>query len=211
MKESSKKILLSFLEFLVVSILSLTVPLVLVIDIKIIGHGLSEYSITEFAQETLLLLTVFLSIFHACRDREKRGFFILVAGFFLTLFVRELDFVFDELLFHGAWIYPAVGVVLAALILAFCNRHSIIEPLAKFVHTRPYYFIMLGLVIVLAFSRTFGSGNQLWEYVMGDDYKHLFKTAIQEGLELLGYILIFYGACMFSRQENNEPNLNYSG
>lgn len=45
----------------------------------------------------------------------------------------------------------------------------------------------------MIFSRIFGSGT-LWKDVMNDDYHHIYKTIIQEGLELFGYVFLFIGS-----------------
>jgi hypothetical protein len=45
---------------------------------------------------------------------------------------------------------------------------------------------------VLVFSRVFGTGS-LWRAIMLDEYQNLYKSVIQEGLELFGYLLIAYG------------------
>ena len=66
--------------------------------------------------------------------------------------------------------------------------------MARLVGTRAYFYLLVGLVIVLVFSRVFGSGNLLWDYVMAGAYTHGFKTTLQEGLELFGYVFIAVGA-----------------
>ena len=63
------------------------------------------------------------------------------------------------------------------------------------VESKHFVYISLGLILILIFSRTFGSGH-LWEHVMGDDYTMVYKTVIQEGIELLGYIFVLYGSIL---------------
>lgn len=202
MDNTCKKIGIAVLEFFILSLLAVAVPCLLYIDIRLLEHGVPESSLTEITQEALVLITSLVFVYHAWKDKSRRGFMILIAGFFMTVLIRELDVVFD-VFSHGFWIWPALAVVGISLILTFINRDTVLRPMGDFINTRSYYFILIGLVIVLVFSRTFGSGNQLWEYVMGDDYKRLYKTAVQEGLELLGYIVIFYGVCLFPRLARN--------
>ena len=58
--------------------------------------------------------------------------------------------------------------------------------------TKSFTCVAVGLLITILFSRLFGTG-QLWQAVMGEDYRSLYKSIIQEGLELLGYVLICFG------------------
>ena len=57
-------------------------------------------------------------------------------------------------------------------------------------------YIFIGLLIIIVFSRAFGTGS-LWHDIMGDDYDTLYKNIIQEGLELFGYGLVLYGSMLF--------------
>lgn len=107
------------------------------------------------------------------------------------MLIREHDFLFD-LIRHGAWVYPALAVTLAALLMALIWRHTVIGPMAAFTRLQGYHQLILGLVVVLVFSRVFGTGS-LWRAVMLDEYQNLYKSVIQEGLELFGYLLIAYG------------------
>lgn len=107
------------------------------------------------------------------------------------MLIREHDFLFD-LIRHGAWVYPALAVTLAALLMALIWRHTVIGPMAAFTRLQGYHQLILGLVVVLVFSRVFGTGS-LWRAVMLDEYQNLYKSVIQEGLELFGYLFIAYG------------------
>ena len=59
------------------------------------------------------------------------------------------------------------------------------------------------LLIVLIFSRIFGTGD-LWRAILKENYIGHCITAIQEGLELLGYLIIFYGAILMSKISLND-------
>lgn len=120
-----------------------------------------------------------------------------MAGFFSCALIRELD-VYLVAIWHGFWLYPALVVALStiAYVVLFC-RTLVAVPMSNFIGTRPYFFIMVGLIVVLVFSRTFGSGALLWKALLGVAYSSSFRSAIQEGLELFGYLLIAYGSTVF--------------
>ena len=42
--------------------------------------------------------------------------------------------------------------------------------------------------------------QNLWQAVMGEDYRKLYKSIIQEGLEQLGYVLICFGSARIYRK-----------
>jgi hypothetical protein len=69
------------------------------------------------------------------------------------------------------------------------------KPMLDHMDSKNFVHITLGLILILIFSRIFGSG-QLWRDIMGDDYSIIYKTVIQEGIELLGYIFVLYGSIL---------------
>ena len=56
--------------------------------------------------------------------------------------------------------------------------------------------------MVFILSRALGSAKLLWNMLSYDDTHRLFKTIIQESLELFGYILICFGAFKLRMQED---------
>ena len=197
MEKMNARIARAGVEFMLLALLALVPSILVYIDVVIIGHSINEVSVTEIAQEALLLMTVLIFGAGARRHPDRRGFFALVAGFFACALIRELDNLLD-LIHHGFWIWPALAVALVTVICVagYC-RHTVLGPIARFVETRSYLFIMLGLVVLLVFSRTFGSGTFLWKALMGPSYSSMFNTILQEGLETLGYMCVAYGAVSF--------------
>ncbi len=164
------------------------------VDVVMIGHGVPEDSVTEMTQAALLLISAALFGCSAWREPGTRGFFVLVAGFFLCMLVRELDEFLDEV-WHGFWLVPALGVAILTIALVLVLwRDSVLRPMAEFIDTKPYFHLLFGLIVVLVFSRIFGSGSLMWERIMGPDYTRISKAALQEGLELFGYVFIAYGS-----------------
>ena len=153
------------LPFILISLLSVGVITTINIDYFFLENNLSERSLTEFFQQVLLL---------AC------------------MFLRELEYYFDMIV-HGFWVYPTL--LLASLVITYAVKHSenFISSVHLFIQTNAYFNILVGLVIIMIFSRLFGSGT-LWKDVMNDDYHHIYKTIIQEGLELFGYVFLFIGS-----------------
>ena len=180
------------LPFIIISLLSAGVITTINIDYFVLENNLSERSLTELFQQLLLLASVGIFIWSATKVAESRTLFILVAGFFGCMFLRELDFYFDMIV-HGFWLYPTL--LLASSVIIYSVRHNdyLVSSVRSFSQTNAYFNILVGLVIIMIFSRLFGSGT-LWKEVMNEDYHHIYKTIIQEGLELFGYVFVFIGS-----------------
>ena len=115
-------------------------------------------------------------------------------GLFATMLIRELDAVFDKIQ-HGFWVYPALIMSLAAVLYARTCVGTVNKPMLEYMDSKNFVYITLGLIIILIFSRAFGSGY-IWQEIMGADYSTVYKTVIQEGIELLGYIFVLYGSIL---------------
>ncbi|NLG34773.1 MAG: hypothetical protein GX548_05415 [Lentisphaerae bacterium] len=188
-------------EFLILSVMMTIVPLVLAIDLIILDQPINERSWTEAAQHVFILLTFLRFALYARRHPSSRGFSILAAGFFGCMAIREFDSLFDHIC-HGFWLYPALLLAAVSVWRATADgRNSVLAGIASFVNSRAYYPILFGLLILLVFSRSFGSGQLLWHHLLDDNNARFFKTALQESLELLGYMFLFHGARLYTRRE----------
>lgn len=181
------------LEGLALSLVVATVPLALYTDFSIFGHGIPDASLTETLQEVVLAAVVICFIYAGYRRPEEQGFLTLAAGFFGCMLLRELDFLFDHIS-QGFWVWPVLLTLIATALLA--RKHPFLAPFRLYLQSKPYLFTLFGLITVIVFSRLFGSGNVLWEDLMGVDYDHDYKSAIQEDMELYGYLFIGYGAVL---------------
>ncbi len=192
-------------EFFFLALVSLVPALFAFIDIVFLGDGVSELSLTEITQETLLFVSALLIGHSAWRHADSRGFLMLMAGFFACMLVRELDGLLDNI-WHGFWFWPAFLLAIATItyVMIYC-RDTILEPMANFIDSKAFFYIMFGLIVVLVFSRVFGSGAILWKSLMGPDYNPVLKSTLQEGLELFGYIFIAYGSYLFIRHKKINP------
>lgn len=194
-----KPILVALTEFLFLAVLMISIRLMAGIDGETVIGGNSEDTLTQYAQEGLLLLSAALFCISAWRRPESRGFLVLVAGFFGCMFIRELNNLLDHIA-PGFWVYPAVLLAVISMVYArFCGG-TVLAPMAMFTQTRAYAYLSIGMLIVLVFSRVFGSGS-LWEDIMMGDYQSGYKQIIQESLELLGYVLIAYGSWLAHRKK----------
>lgn len=196
------KIATYFLELLILIFVMIIPPLFVWIDITILKNNLSEYSFTEFAQEFFVFASFLVLFLKASKSLEKKGFFTLLSGLFLVMFVREGDYFLDKIM-DGLWQILAISVFLISIYIANKHKHTILPALSYYWNTRGFGYLAIGLLTVLLFSRIFGTGN-LWRAILMENYTNLFKTAIQEGLELFGYAITFYGVLCISKKPSSS-------
>lgn len=196
-KVNIKFVIKAILKFLLLSLGALSGTLLIVglayIDISNAGI-IKDASYTENLQETLLFISSMIFIYIA--RKKKADGLLLVAGFLLCMFIREWDAVFDAL-FHGAWKYFAIPIAVIFTYLGIRKGlNSAVGDLEEFIKSKSYDIVVLGLIIVLVVSRVFGS-KSIWLLMSGPDFKYVFKSFIEEGVELLGYMVIFVGSVRY--------------
>lgn len=195
--------LTNFLFLLII----LTIPIAIIYyDVIYLKNNIPEQSLTEYTQEFLLLgTTVVFAYLGQTRKLYKRTAF-LMAAFFCCLLIRELDLFFDQLIFHGFWIFPALSVALSTLIYANQQREQTLKALAEVMKNSYFPILCLGLGITLVYSRLFGMGG-IWHQILGDNFQRIVKNIAEESSESLGYTIIFYAAVnyffYYKKQYNN--------
>ncbi|WP_206188323.1 hypothetical protein [Parasedimentitalea denitrificans] len=181
-------------EFVLLFALLILANVTIFVDATVLHNNLSEKSFSQFLQSYFILMSSAIFALGAAWFPFKRGYLALVAILFACMFIRENDAVFD-LVWHGFWIVPALSILLVGGWYIARNRHTLLEPILSQSNGRYSALICAGFLIIVVFSRLFGTGS-FWEAVMGSNYNPDFKSIIQEGIELLGYVLIFHGSCM---------------
>ena len=193
MNENIKTILSGFAEFIFAALIAAGVVGCIYLDVAV-HQNIVENSFVEYGQELLLFATT--ALFSMQAIAKCQGGLWLVAGFFGCMFIRELDAYFDMIV-HGAWKYFALALMVFVLFKAWrLGKENTIASLATFMKTRSFVFIFIGLLIVLIYSRLFGMG-ELWKAIMGDNFNRTVKNVVEEGSELWGYALVFWGAVKY--------------
>jgi hypothetical protein len=182
------------LTFMGLTVATLWVPFAVFVDLFHLKNKVGENSLTEWSQVGLLLVPVLVFLKLAKREADARAFHTLVSGFFAVCIIREMDMFFYKAIFHGSWLYFALAATAIVLMAAWRARSTVVQGATWFVQHPGSLLILLGLVVVMALSRTLGSGKLIWDRLSTDDTHRLFKTIVQESLELFGYILIAIGS-----------------
>lgn len=177
---------------LVVMAIGIIVNLAIRIDFVFLNGSIGETSVTEMLQQLLLLVSSASFAYLAKERSEIRHAAILISAFFAVMFVRELDFWFDQIV-HGAWVYPAVAIAGSAIFYACKNGKRTLDQLALILASPHMNLLVTGVMLLLVFSRLFGMGS-FWQGVMDEHYIRNVKNIAEEGTELLSYSLITFAA-----------------
>jgi hypothetical protein len=122
------------------------------------------------------------------------------------MLIREQDHFLDPIS-HGCWKWPAFALAAACILHALRRPAETLSQLARFVRWRWFPILLVGVVIVLAYSRLFGM-SMLWHSMLSADCWRLAKTAMEESSELLGYMLIMFSALLQSWEYRHRDHLS---
>ncbi len=194
MKKDISIVLEKFALFFLKCIVPVLVVGLIYLDIKTFGN-IHEKSFVEVGQELCLIAT---SMIFMCLARKKDAPGLwLVAGFFMCLFIREMDAYFDDL-FHGSWKYFALVSACYFTFKAWkAGKEKSVKTLAGYMQNSAFTTMSFGMMVVLFFSRAMGM-SKLWKLIMGGQYNRVVKNVVEEGTELFGYAVIFLAAVEYA-------------
>ena len=170
-------------------------------DIQI-NRNFGEVGLIELSQSVMLATTTGLYFLEAYRRPALRRAMVLVAGFFGCMLIREQDY-FLDFISHGCWLWPALALAFGCIAYACTDLRRTLAGLERFVRWKYFPFLIIGLVIVLAYSRLFGS-RMGWELLLGKRFVYSMKAGVEESSELLGYLFILSSAVL----ANADKRLN---
>ena len=194
MKNDMSIIIKNFLCFFLRCLPTALVVGLIYLDVKTFGNIL-EASFVETGQAICLLFTSIIFMYLA-RKKNANGLW-LVAGFFMCLFIRELDAYFDDL-FHGSWKYFALVCAIVFSCKAWnSGKEKALSTLAVYMESKSFVTMSFGMIVVLLFSRAMGMGK-LWKMILGENFNRSAKNVVEEGIEFFGYSIIFLAAVEYA-------------
>ncbi len=168
------------------------VPVFVLLDVVVLGDGIKDAGLTETLQVVMIAVAAAMCAWGVRHLPEARGHLWMLSALFTWMFIRENDFFLDQI-FHGLWVYPATVVLCGGAYVVWRNRATLLPGMLSHANSRPGTMMIVGLVLLIFFSRLFGTGA-LWEGVTDHSDASDIKTVVQEGTELLAYVLIAFGA-----------------
>ena len=181
----------ALLEILIMILVAITVPMLVYLDMVIFFGNVRELSLTEASQLLLLGVSTIFFASGALRLPQRASYLWVMTFLSLLICIRESDGLLDMIV-HGFWLYPAIVCIVAGLMIIWRNADACSAGFLRHFSTRHGTLVFFGLFALIGFSRAFGSGD-LWRPILADGYTPSTKAAIQEGLELLGYLVFTLG------------------
>ena len=143
-----------------------------------------ENSWTEITQEIFLFLVTLIFIATGSFNRQLAAVSYLLSVFFFAAFIREFN---NQITY---WFYLEIPLMILFAGLLFYYRSTLILSIQQFINNRAIPWLVTGLLVTFVFSRFFGK-TLLWQQILETDYNRWAKNAAEEGIELLGYSLLF--------------------
>ena len=162
-------------------------------------YGTSEFSVVEFIQLLLLLVCGTMMGWVAQHSNTQRPLAILFGGLVLIFLIRELHYFLDQYIIDNLW--QVLAGISGALLIAYCYRHlkRLNIALARIWPSPGLTLIFAGAVILFAYSILVGH-EPLWQAMLGDAYARIIKLAVEEFIELIGYLLWLVGTIEYVYQ-----------
>ncbi len=149
-----------------------------------------EISMVEISQEIILFLLFAFYLVLGFRFRKIQPVSNIVSLFFLISFIREFNFLIDF------WLYPAMFVLALIGWLVVRDFKKLKSATQLFFSYPPSAWFFSGFLVTYIFSRLFGR-SKFWLLIYDESSYRLAKAATEEGIELLGDVLMLIAAIEF--------------
>jgi hypothetical protein len=146
----------------------------------------------EWLQLLLLTTCAALFVLESIQNSGRRGLLIFLASLTILASIRELDFFLDRVNPWGGYGTPAALLFLATGIFTYRNRTHIWKRFAQMMSGRAFPILWCGFLVAVSFAQPFGH-QEFLRLIIGIDYNRFVKNVIEEGGELVGYMLILIG------------------
>lgn len=145
---------------------------------------------------TQLLAALFTGLLYWLLSRESRRsreLFQFLSALSLTACARELDNFTLELGSRAGYLVIAALPVGWGLSVFLRARDRLFEQLSAFSRTSGFSLSLAGFLIVVVYAQILGQ-KALWMAVLSPDVYRPVKELVEESSELLGYLLMLFGA-----------------
>ncbi len=161
--------------------------------------GTSEFSPVEIIQSWILIVCGLLMGWVAMNSVSQRTIAFPFGGLALMFLIRENDYFLDRYVIDNLW--PVLVAIAGALVIAytFRQRRRLSISLARIWPSAGLTLFFAGAVVLFGCVSFIGH-EPLWQSIMGDDYRRVAKLAVEEFIELIGYLLWLAGAIEYVYQ-----------
>jgi hypothetical protein len=151
-----------------------------------------EGHFVEAMQFSLLLVTVLIFSLATLRLPHNRELLLLLAGITALAACRELDSFLGRHLPVISWRIGFLPLLAAAVYFCRAGRRAWGQA-GELARSQAFVVLWAGLLIAYPIAQLTGHGEFL-RGLMQEDYSRTYKRAIEETLELMGYLVLCFGA-----------------
>ncbi|MGX1024151.1 hypothetical protein [Flavobacterium sp. CS20] len=149
----------------------------------------NESNAIEFAQESILFITVLIG-FISLAYTSKYKVFMAVLSLFISLhLIREFDAWFDAQFPSLGWFPFVVILGVIMLIILIKNFKSFANQMKSLSNTLGFGILLISLANLHVFTRLYGKPSN-WDSIMGNNYLYSVERASEESVELIAYMMI---------------------
>ena len=149
-----------------------------------------EVGPVEILETVFALSSAIIFLFAAQVDSARVDCSVLLAGALFCVAVWESDYFLDVLVARHAW-KVIVALIAAGMAVYTAGRvKEVYRSVLAFVNCPGFGVFISGVLVLVVFSRLFGYGA-FWKAIMDDSSYRVVKTIVEEGVEQMGYFLIF--------------------
>lgn len=164
---------------------------------KIYGADcVAEDGIIEDIETILLLVSGLIFLAEAALTHRYRALAFWLAALCFAATCRELDFFFDHNLPVISWkfcyIFP-----LAAIAYAATHREGLRESFFTFIRSNTFYLLLCAVLVIVIIAQAVAHRSFLADVLGNGIDMSLTRRVIEEPMELVGYILIFFSTYDF--------------
>jgi hypothetical protein len=162
-------------------------------------YGTSEYSPVEIIQPLILGICGLLMAWVAVNCPSQRPIAIPFGGLALIFLIRELDYFLDRFIVDNLW--QVLIAIVAALIIVYSYRQTRRFKIAwgRIWPSPGLALLFAGALILFVFVQLVGH-EPLWMSIMDEHYRRVVKLAVEEFIELSGYMLWLIGTIEYTYQ-----------
>jgi hypothetical protein len=157
----------------------------------------------EMTQLAAALLTAILFFLLSRRSPRSADLLRFFSALSLIACARELDNFSLEMGSRPAYIFVAMLPLGWALATLWQARRTIFGQLVAFSRTSAFALLLAGFLIVVVFAQILGQ-KALWMTVLPIDIYRPVKELVEESCELLGYLLMLFGAAEAAVEDHRE-------
>ena len=161
--------------------------------------GTSEFSPIEMMQPLILIVCGLLMGWVAMNFVSQRPVAFPFGGLALAFTIRELDYFFDRYLIENLW--QVLIAIAGAFVIAYTyrQRKRLNIALGRLWPSPALAMLFAGAVILFVFVRLVGH-EPLWQAIMGEHYQRVVELAVEEFIELIGYLFWLIGTIEYTYQ-----------